>query len=377
MQGGILVELGKQGCPTTSRAGLLETVREHQEEIRKLPNQTAIEGLERTNAPWDLATHAGEYLRFRKLGRQVSKIVRACKNALPETVKDILRDSRGLNWLRSRITASKLAGSSKRLDLCSAQLAHVFHLSGGLTVKDCVCVELGSGWVLSHALVFHLLGAKRVIASDIECLARPSTLYKALHSSVASIIRDVLSPFEDHGDIRARLNDLLAVKRFSFELLRELGVEYVAPIDLARRSLGIGFDFAYSNSVLEHVPADDVLPLLENLSKDLSPGGRMIHCVHLEDHKDLVNAPFEFLHEPDEKYGRDVQTRRGNRMRRSHWQKVLSLVEGMDFEILYEWRRRDRPPPSIIDSSVLHVDDEDLTTSHIGILGRRAHDARR
>ncbi len=270
--------------------------------------------------------------------------------------------------------AKRLAATTKRLDVCSAQIAHVFHLSGFAgesPLRGKTCVEIGSGWVLSHALVLYLLGAAKVIATDVQRVANPAALYQSIHSSAISIVRDILSPFEDHSLIRTRVNRLLTIKTFSYDVLKDLGIEYVAPVDLTKGPLNLKTDFVFSFSVLEHVPASDVLLLLENLTRDLSVEGKMIHCIHLEDHRDISNAPFDFLSEPGEKFSREVQCTRGNRLRCSQWSAILSQVKGMEFRFIYEWTRSDKKLPTIIDPSINYIDDEDLTVSHIGILGKK------
>ncbi len=300
----------------------------------------------------------------------IERMAEVCARVLPGGLGPRLRESEIFN----RITARHLALTSKRLDLCSAQIAHVLHLSGlsgKFPVRGKVCVEIGSGWVLSHAIVLYLLGAKSVIATDKQRFAYPSALRQSVHRSATSIIRDVLSPFEEHGKIRARLDKLLAIKTLSFDVLEELGVKYVAPIDLALRPLNTRFDFVFSFSVLEHVPINSVSSLLKNLASDLSDEGKMIHCVHLEDHKDIVNAPFDFLCESGEKFTGEVQGNRGNRIRRSQWIDILSQSTDMEFRLIYEWIRRDKGLPTEIDPSIRYVDDEDLVTSHIGVFGTR------
>lgn len=291
-------------------------------------------------------------------------------HALPGRVRAKMRE---LAFSRRRAQrAKKLARTSKRLDLCAAHVALLLHLAG-LAGKNPLrrkcCMELGSGWVLSYAVLFHLLGAERIIATDIERNALPSALHRSLHEARKSNVRDILAPFEDHHLIRERLDRLLAVRSFSFDALKEFGIEYVAPVDLAARPLGAPCDYVFSFAVLEHVPVDDVLPLLQNLSDELTAGGQMLHCVHLEDHRSPNRAPFRFLAVPQEEFTREQQSQRGNRLRRSQWREILSHVEGMDFRFLYEWSRRDRELPPAIDPSVRHVDEEDLRVSHLGLYG--------
>ena len=127
------------------------------------------------------------------------------KRAVPLPLKRKIVGAAAFQWLRAR----GLARSSKRVDICAAQGAHLLHLAGVTSLAGQTCLEVGSGWVLSHALVFHLLGAERVIATDIEAMARFAHLRAALHQATANVIRDVLSPFAPHAGIRERLNRVL------------------------------------------------------------------------------------------------------------------------------------------------------------------------
>lgn len=286
---------------------------------------------------------------------------------VPESVKSRIRQSKYCTRLR----AKQLARRSKRLDLCAAQIAHLLHVAEYPSVKDKVCVELGSGWVLSHAIVFHLLGAKKVIATDVSPLAQPSFLSEAIHFAVPYMVRDILSPFCEHSEIRRRLDNLLSIEYFSFDVLKRIGVEYIAPKDFAKTPLGIPFDFVYSFSVLEHVPVEDVPSLLRNLAKDLREGGIMLHAIHLEDHKSTSNSPFAFLSETQDSFPRSVQAERGNRMRRSQWLDLLYNVKDLDFRFIYEWSRLDKKLPEAIDPSISCKGEDDMRISHIGLLGTK------
>jgi hypothetical protein len=269
--------------------------------------------------------------------------------------------------------AGRLSSGSKRLDLCSADIAMVLHLaglSGKFPIKDKVCLEVGSGWVLSHSLVLHLLGAKKVISTDVERIAYPSVLHKSIHKSALYLINDVLGPFEEHNIIKDRLIQLLEVKKFSFELLEKFNISYIAPINLESFECDSKIDFIYSKSVLEHVPKNDIIPLLNALANNLSDQGMMIHFVHLEDHLN-PDAPFDFLQEPEDKYTPEIQSLRGNRIRKSQWSTLLSQVKDMEFSFLFEWKRRGKALPNVIDSSILYTDEEDLRTSLIGIFGKK------
>lgn len=290
------------------------------------------------------------------------------KRLLPDRLRRACR-----SWsVYDHFQARHLAATSKRIDLCAAQFAHVLSLADWLPLKDKVCLEVGCGWVLSHALVCYLLGAKKVIATDIVNQAFPQSLNRAVRSAVSSMPQDLLSPFEDHAQLRERFKHLQETKRFDLAKLREFGIEYVAPIDLATTALDEQVDFIYSISVLEHVPCSDVAALLHNLIVTLREGGTMIHCFHLEDHQNIAQKPFAFLSLPADAFSPIVQSDRGNRLRRSEWERLFSSLPGTQTRPLYAWSREDTELPQQIDSSISYVDEADLRVSHLAFCTRKS-----
>jgi cyclopropane fatty-acyl-phospholipid synthase-like methyltransferase len=271
----------------------------------------------------------------------------------------------------NRYTAGRLARRARRLDLCAAQFAHLLHCVPHLGLENARCLEIGSGWVLTHTLVCYLLGAQGVTATDILPLAQPTFLREAVRGSDASLVREVLSPFSEYEDIRERLSRLQQMDRFTFGTLRELGIRYVAPFDLATAPPPGNYDFIYSFDVLEHVPRDKMVAVLTNLGRSLDQGGCMVHAIHTEDHRDSKEDPFAFLSEPVESYSPVSQMMRGNRLRRNEWRSVLDLVPGITFTFLYEWYRRDKAIPERIDPSIRATDDRDLRTAYLGVMGTK------
>ena len=261
----------------------------------------------------------------------------------------------------SKFKAKWWASNSKRLDLCAAQIAYMLHQIDN-PIKDKVCLELGSGWVLSHAVLFYLLGAKKVYASDYIPLADLSALKIAIKSSELHIIIDILAPFEDHEILRERLEKISSITRWTFESLEQLGIYYVAPVDLSQEKKFKNIDFICSLSVLEHIVTDDILPLLQNLSDTMSQQGSQFHFIHLEDHADL-NDPFDFLHLSD--YPQQMQLERGNRVRASEWIKAFSLHNQV--KVIHAWKRQ-KPLPDHISEDIIYSDREDLRISHLGLL---------
>lgn len=294
------------------------------------------------------------------------------KSLLDERTKSVIRSSELYQALYNKMHSSKLAVAGKRLDICANEVA-IYLLQSGkdkYVLRDKICLEIGSGWLLTHSLVFYLLGAKKVYATDVYPLLQPENIFKAVCKSVDWSILDSLSTFEDREIINLRLKKLLSFKNLSVEVLQDLGIEYVAPIDLSQKLPSKEkIDFIFSKSVLEHVPVDDVVPLLENLVNSLSEDGFMFHLIHLLDHKNLKERPFDFFVYQQEAYSRELQSRWGNRIRRSEWKQIFSNLKHLDSRFVFEWSCKDRELPEKIDSSIQYTDEEDLRISHIGVVG--------
>jgi hypothetical protein len=291
---------------------------------------------------------------------------------LNERTKSIVRSSEIYQLLFNKIHSSKLAVAGKKLDICANEIA-IYLLQcgkGKYVLRDKICLEIGSGWLLTHSLVFYLLGAKKVYATDVYPLLQTENIFKAVCKSVHWSVLDSLSTFEDREIIRLRLNKLLSLKQLSVEALQDLGIEYIAPIDLSQiMPTSEKIDFIFSKSVLEHVPVDDVVPLLKNLVSSLSEDGFMFHLIHLLDHKNLNERPFDFFVYQQEAYSIKLQSRWGNRIRRSQWAQIFSNLKDMDSKFLFEWSCKDRELPEKIDPSIQYIDEEDLRISHIGVFG--------
>lgn len=294
------------------------------------------------------------------------------KNLLNERTKYTIKSSEIYQSFYNKMHSSKLAVAGKRLDICANEIA-IYLLQAGkdkYVLRDKICLEIGSGWLLTHSLVFYLLGAKKVYATDVYPLLQTENIFKAVCKSVDWSILDSLSTFEDREIIRFRLKKLLSLRNLSIEVLQDLGIEYIAPINLSQKLPSKEkIDFIFSKSVLEHVPVDDIVPLLENLVSSLSEDGFMFHLIHLLDHKNTNEKPFDFFIYQQEAYSRDLQSRWGNRIRRSQWKQIFSNLKHLDSKFVFEWSCKDRELPEKIDSSIQYIDEEDLRISHIGIVG--------
>lgn len=264
--------------------------------------------------------------------------------------------------LRTKIQAKRYAKMDKRLDNCAAQIAFMLHETDASLIKDKVCMEVGSGFLLTHSVVFYLLGAKRIIATDYNKLAEPKYIKDSINNSYLSSIRDILSPFEDHEVLRDRINKIQSITSWDFKTLKEeLNIEYIAPVDLTKEKLE-PVDFIFSLSVLEHVGSSHLEKMVENLSLMTNKNGNQFHFIHLEDHYGGKNDPFGFLDIDD--YPVQLEHERGNRVRASSFLEYFNKFNNT--KLVYAWKRPNLLP-SNINSSVKYIDEDDLQTSHIGL----------
>lgn len=295
------------------------------------------------------------------------------KRYLPTGVQNFIAETK----LWNVITARRLALGGKRVDLCAAQVAHNLHLAKIDSLEGKSCLEIGAGWLLSHAIVYHLLGAKKVVTTDVASLAQLQFLHLAIQKSIPSVIRDILSPFENHAILRQRLDNLLSINRFDYTTLEGLGIEYIAPVDLVQSPLNMTVDVIYSNSVLEHIPEEDIPLLIEALIVMLEDGGIMLHAIHLEDHLDFKKNPFHFLGIPTAGFSREMQQSRGNRIRASRWLDYFTNSESLETITLYQWHRKDCSIPKKICPFVIQKNPEDTTVSHLGLYCRKVNPSRK
>lgn len=263
-----------------------------------------------------------------------------------------------------RFRARHLAATRRRLDAVSEDLAGRLRFAEVERLDGRDCLEFGTGHLLSEVLAYHLAGARRAVAVDYFPILQASEMHRACEGADAERIVAALAPFADAAQVRSRARALLGREHWSLESLSRLGVSYVAPHDAARGPLEVeAFDVITSGSVLEHLPNDRAGAIVANLFAMLAPGGRMVHVVHLEDHRDFAGAPFAFLAEDTDWTERDADTR-GNRVRASEWIAMAQALPGA----AVTWRSWVRDPgalPKRLHPRFVGCDRADLCTGSL------------
>lgn len=268
-----------------------------------------------------------------------------------------------------RLRARRLAETTKRLDLWAPHTARLLRAAGLTSLNGRDCLEYGSGHLLTEPLLYHLLGARRVVAADHFPILDQSVIGAVWEGVDDDALVDALEEFEPADAIRGRLRDVRALGRPRLADLAPLGISYVAPFDAARSALdGAGFDAILSCSVLEHVPADQALSILGGLAALLKPGGVMAHAIHLEDHRDFADAPFAFLAAGTDWTPAHSDTR-GNRLRASQWMGLARSVPDLEVTAAQAEIRDVTLPP--LDPRFAALDGHDLRTKSLVLAARR------
>ena len=270
-----------------------------------------------------------------------------------------------------RLRARHLAQTRKRLDVLVEAVVERLELAEFRSFAGAACLEYGSGHLLSEALIYHLAGAARTVSVDYYPLLQISEVPRALDGIDEDGLVRALARWDDAGAIRARLGALRARADWSLAGLRSIGIEYVAPCDLAAVPLANeSFDLISSLSVLEHVPPTIAPGLLTNLFAMLAPTGVMVHNIHLEDHRDIEGAPFAFL-AADTDWSDADHDSRGNRLRASDWVRMVEAIPGAAVSRVEPLFKADAALPPGIDPAFRGYDEADLRTSRIILVGHR------
>lgn len=151
-------------------------------------------------------------------------------------------------------------------------------------IPGAVLVEVGTGWFPVLPLCFAAAGARACHTFDISRHLNPRLTARAiarlrLHlPRVAEVAGVTLEEVNARYELISGAPDIPAA-------LDRAGVHYHAPADAARTSLeDRSADVVFSNSVLEHVPADGVAAILRESARIVSLSGVSLHSVNCADH---------------------------------------------------------------------------------------------
>jgi len=193
-------------------------------------------------------------------------------------------------------------------------------------VGESVLYEFGAGWDLAIQLSYWSLGVDRQTLVDI----RPNLRYELVNVSIERLTR-LREDLERETGTTLREAGTHNVSSAA-ELEDRFGITYLAPCDARATALDAGSaDFISSTNTLEHIPDEDIVPILGECRRLLRPDGVMSSRVDLRDHFCDVDAklsPYNFLRYSDRTWGL-VNSKLGyqNRLRRPDYVRAFAEAE--------------------------------------------------
>jgi SAM-dependent methyltransferase len=203
------------------------------------------------------------------------------KALLQKSLSGLPRSERA-NYVLQRHVSRTLPGSERRLRTKFARAAQ--HLAAyerfgpDRPVGDALFYELGAGWDLAVPLSLWALGVERQLLVDV----RPNVRLPLVNVTIERL-DGLANALETKAGRRLRapgrgLNSL-------GELEGRFGITYLAPRDARRTGLDPGsIDVVSSTSTLEHIPEQDLVPLLTESRRLLKPDGILSAVIDLSDH---------------------------------------------------------------------------------------------
>lgn len=161
------------------------------------------------------------------------------------------------------------------------------------TLEEAVFYEFGAGWDLEIALAYWSLGVDRQVLVDI----RPNVRFELVNETVLRL-RRLRTALEKEAGLPLR-DPGVADLRSADELEERFGIAYLAPRDARATGLAAdSVDFVSSTNTLEHIPAEDVVPILTECRRLLRPDGALSSRIDLRDHYSYFDpdiSPYNFL----------------------------------------------------------------------------------
>ena len=148
-------------------------------------------------------------------------------------------------------------------------------LKAGREVTGSTVLEIGSGWFPLIPILYFLLGAQRIILTDVQRYMDEDTFRATLNYTRQNADRIATGLQIEPAHLAAVLNGVTAPA--------DLGFDYRVPFDPRRQPAG-SVDIITSRTVLEHIPTNVLSALLPEWARLLSRDGVMVHAIDMSDH---------------------------------------------------------------------------------------------
>ena len=211
--------------------------------------------------------------------------------------------------------------------------------SAGVDITGRRFLEVGTGHMVNVPTALWLLGAGETLTVDLNRYLSKKVLTES-NDYIRRNQQQVLALFGNRAmnrDFQTRFQQLVSFRGKLGALFEMMNVQYLSPCDA--RALPVAdhsYDFHISNTVLEHIPPDDLRDILAEARRVLKPDGLLVHHIDPSDHfshdDDSIPA-VNFLRFTDEEWHRWA----GNRFmyqNRLRFSEYVSLFEQQGARIL-------------------------------------------
>lgn len=253
-----------------------------------------------------------------------------------------------VHYLLQRHVTREWPRRAAQLDKLLAAATRLFSdVDARLDVRHSHFVEIGAGRDMAVAVALRLMGVRHITCVDIDRLARLDLVGHAARYMASRL-----------GVPAPSLRD--------WQDLRDFGIDYVAPADLASVRLpDASVDCFYSVDTLEHIPRPALEKLLAEVRRILKPQGLAINFIDYGDHyaRGQPGLQFNFLTFSDEAwqpYNSKLQY--VNRLRHSEF---LDLFSQAGLRALAVEPHVEAPPAELVqrlDARFRRFSTEDLFT---------------
>lgn len=145
-------------------------------------------------------------------------------------------------------------------------------------------VEIGAGWYPTLPFCYALAGAKLCRTYDINRHLNEELTFQVLRNLERHLPVIASASGRPLAEVERTYQSLRECSTLA-QLLETAHILYIAPGDARETGLPAqSVDVVYSNSVLEHIPADTILGILRETNRILKPSGLTVHSVACNDH---------------------------------------------------------------------------------------------
>lgn len=145
-------------------------------------------------------------------------------------------------------------------------------------------LEVGTGWYPTLPICYSLVGARSCRTYDVQRHMSEALTFRMLARLEAHLPEIAAAGNRELSEVQASYATLRRCRTLG-ELLDSGRIEYVAPGDASKTGLPArSVNVVFSNSVLEHVPAETIKAIMKESFRVLCPGGLAIHSANCGDH---------------------------------------------------------------------------------------------